>query len=57
VTLNNSRVTGNTAARAGGINAVRTATLNNSTVQCNSPDDIVGPFTENNSKVGPPAPC
>jgi pectin methylesterase-like acyl-CoA thioesterase len=57
LTLNNSRVTGNAAGSAGGINTVRTATLSNSTVQCNSPDDIVGPFTETGSKIGPPAPC
>jgi pectin methylesterase-like acyl-CoA thioesterase len=57
LTLKKSKVTGNTAANDGGINTVRTATLNNCTVQCNSPDDIVGPFTESNSKIGPPAPC
>jgi len=56
-----SGVTGNTAV-SGGRQRRRHQhgphrDVNNSTVQCNSPDDIVGPFTEKNSKIGPPASC
>ena len=55
--LRNSEVTGNTGASVGGISTIREMTLTNSTVNCNSPDDIFGPFTERNSRIGPPGPC
>jgi hypothetical protein len=56
LTINNSKVIGNRAGSGAGGIAVSggTLTLNNSTVQCNTPTDIVGPFTQNHSTVGGP---